>query len=134
MKNETALLALRPDLSHLMTAHASDAERFQNLTLRPILKMQHDLLLNVTRNFPHFDAIIHQEKTMEDYKAAVIEFFKNQLALKNQIIGLVIGHFTSDEWTAYAVDKSECNKRITNMAGERVADVCWKDAKMKKDG
>jgi hypothetical protein len=129
MKNELALLALRPDLSHLSVANSNAAEVFQNLTIRPILKMQHDLLLLLTRHFPHFNTIAYTAKSEEEYKAAVIEFLKNQIALKNQIIGLIIGHFTSDEWSAYSLDKNEYNKRMINMAGERVAGACWPDLK-----
>jgi len=129
MNHDTALLSLRPDLSHLLTETSSEAELFQNRTLRPILKMQHDVLLKLTQHFPHFNSLLHHEKTKEDYKAAVIEFLKNQMALKNQIIGLIIGHFTSDEWSAYSLDKNEFNKRMINMAGERVAVACWPDSK-----
>lgn len=125
MKNEKALLALRPDLSHLSTENASDAEKFQNVTLRPIIKMQHEILMSLVDGTPHFLSIASRSKTVEDYKGKVIDFINQQTALKNQIIGMIIGHFTNDEWTGYALNKSEFNKRIINMCGERMGGAFW---------
>ena len=46
MRNETLLLQARPVLA-LDTQLTGEDEHFQNETLRPILKLQHDLLLAV---------------------------------------------------------------------------------------
>ncbi len=119
------VLSIRPDLSHLETAFSSPMEEFQNKTLRPILKLQHEILLWLVADYPHFDTIKHQAKTEDIYKSGVIQFIKDQISLKNQIIGIIVGHFTKDEWAVYALDKNEYNKRIVQMAGERIAGSCW---------
>jgi hypothetical protein len=119
------VLSIRPDLSHLEISLSSPAEQFQNKTLRPILKLQHDILLWLVADYAHFDTLKHQAKTEEIYKAGVIHFIKDQIALKNQIIGMIAGHFTKDEWEIYSIDKNEYNKRILQMAGERIAGACW---------
>ena len=55
-RDEGALIALRPEL-FLEAEDALEIENFQNTTLRPILKLQHNLLLEVLIHQPNFDAV-----------------------------------------------------------------------------
>ena len=49
---DTYLVALRPDIPNAKVREdMSDEERFQNITLRPIAKLQQDLLVAVFRNY-----------------------------------------------------------------------------------
>ena len=121
MRNESIILSLRPDLSIVDKENSSLVEKFQNSTLRPILKFQNDLLMAVVKDVPHFDQIKHRVSNADEYKSEVIAFLKQQTALKNQILGLVVAHFTMDEYAEYSTNRNELNKRIVQMAGERVA-------------
>lgn len=125
MRNQL-VTSIRPDLSHLDVSAASPIEKFQNQTLRPIIKLQHEILVALVTAIPHFSTLLHNAKTEEDYKGKVIAFLKLQSPAKNQIIGMVAGLFTTDEWMNYAEHKSEYNKRIIHMTGERVSGFCWK--------
>ncbi|MGB0863248.1 MAG: hypothetical protein ACPGXZ_10035 [Saprospiraceae bacterium] len=49
MNRKNSILALRPALS-LSTEHSSIQEKFQNNTLRPILKFQNDFLIKCFQN------------------------------------------------------------------------------------
>ena len=124
IRNESTLLSLRPTLSLPDNDNTSTIEKFQNATLRPILKMQNDLLVTLVNDAPHFNQIAHHVSTADEYKSEVITFLKQQTTIKNQIIGLVIAHFTMEEYAMYAPHRNELNKRIVQMAGERVA--LWK--------
>ncbi len=122
MRNEESLMAMRPDLSHLFSAEAGTIESFQNGCLRPILKMQHDLLIAVAKELPQLTLLISRSNNVEDSKKKTIGFFKQQNQIKYLIIGLVAGHFTLNEWKTYSVNSNEFNKRIINMSGERVGE------------
>ena len=127
MRNEDALIAIRPDLSHLDVSEASDAEVFQNVTLRPLLKMQHDLLVVWIKQFVHFDQLSHHAKDELDYNKLVKHFIQQTPAAKFQLIGLVVGHFTMEEWLAYSEQSAELNRRIITMAAERIAGALYVD-------
>ena len=53
MNNRTSdLLQIRPTISSaLIFDTMSRDERFQNTTIRPVIKLQHDLLLEVFKNY-----------------------------------------------------------------------------------
>ena len=42
---------LRPVLKNLINSNTSDLERFQNEVLRPIIKMQNNLLVSLFNNY-----------------------------------------------------------------------------------
>lgn len=120
-RNESLLRSIRPKLELPVNDQMTDIEKFQNETLRPVLKFQNDLLVALVNDAPHFNQIKHHVSTMEEYKSEVISFLKQQSALKNQIIGLVVGYFSLSEYAFYSTQKNELNRRIVQMAGERVA-------------
>jgi hypothetical protein len=125
MTHSEARLALRPDLSHLKTSGSSEHEIFQNSVLRPIIKMQHFHLLKLGDGDENVDGLKRKAKNEEHYKVLVIEFLKKNAPLKNQIIGMIIGHFTEEEWQSYALAKSEYNKRILQISGERIGSASY---------
>ena len=48
---DEAILALRGDSIGLINENSSSEEKFQNQTLRPILKFQNDLFIEVFKNY-----------------------------------------------------------------------------------
>ena len=114
---------------HLAVSHDPKAqsaiEQFQNKTLRPILKLQHPLLV------AYFKAYLQQKKTdlnrlpAEKKKAWVEKAFKNDQSLKREVKGLILGHFTVAEFEAYRPIAQDANKRIWTMACERLLSVWY---------
>lgn len=100
--------------------NASKEERFQNEILRPILKMQHELIV----------AYFHQylEKTKLDFrlltgfkkKEAIANAFNKDRQFKLELRGMIIGQLTVEEYTDYLKMSSTLNKRINNMLQERI--------------
>ena len=95
-------------------------ELFQNDTLRPIIKMQHDLLLTLFNNLVKRLSIKWQ--VIEDSKK--IKLVKSQISsntqFKNQLLGIIIGQFDKSELDKYLLNSKEYNKRTLNIVAERL--------------
>jgi len=97
-------------------------ENFQNKTLRPILKLQNDIIV------PFFIAFCKKQKTSidsfrkEDFFNNVFTFIKKNTVLRNQLIGLVLGQFTTEELAMYLEKDTAFNKRILQMVAQRIVD------------
>jgi len=104
----------------IVSEKMTEVEKFQNTTLRPIIKMKHELLIAY---FTHYLAI---QKFDFNYlnelkKTEFIEHsFSKDSLLRNELRGIIIGHFTLEEFEAYKNFIKEANKRILNMLKERV--------------
>lgn len=115
---------IRPVIKGINTIlNKSLEEDFQNKTLRPIIKMQHDLLV------AYFKAYLIVKKckfgTLSNLKQRdyVTAAFKKDSAFKLELRGLIIGHFTTDEFVIYSKNKSDFNKRILAMIQQRITSV-----------
>jgi len=97
-----------------------EIELFQNKVLRPILKMQHDLILKTFHN--HINKLSidwNQLKHIKKVKCVIDQLSKN-LQLKNLIIGIIVGHLNEQESNQYFNSNKEYNKRIIQMSIQRI--------------
>ncbi len=103
-------------------AAESSAKQFQNEVLRPILKLQNDLLLAIVRHFLQKRKV----KFASLSKPARLEWIAHSLRQDNRmrdlLLGTVIGHFTIEEWHIFEKDESEFRRRITEMLTKRLQD------------
>ncbi len=95
-------------------------EVFQNSTLRPILKLQSDLFIQVFINYA-----IKQKSVFfglsPDKKMAYIEnVIQRDIKFRNSLKGMVIAWFTVEEYCTYIKNSSNLNKRMMNMLIERL--------------
>lgn len=115
------LIELRPEIPGAkVTAQTTSEEKFQNETLRPIAKLQSDLLLEIFRNYIErrknvYDKLSHQKQS--DY---IVHAVKHDAKLRNVVKGVFIGMFTLDEYMTYIENNRALNKRITNLTIERL--------------
>ena len=117
------LRRIRPQIGSIKTFDLmGDEEKFQNITLRPILKLQNPLLLEVFQNYIVNHKGVFFELSTEK-RLAYIEntIFKNQ-KFRNALKGIIIGHFTVEEYKEYTLQSSSINKRMMNMVVERLKD------------
>jgi hypothetical protein len=121
-KNDIALKALRPSLS-LSSALSSDEESFQNEVIRPIVKMQHDLILSLIESYPHFINVLSTRENYQKLRESLTAYINNNPSIKNQLIGLVIGMMSTSELSQYIYDTQAVNKRIINIIAKRIADT-----------
>ncbi len=98
----------------------SSEERFQNATLRPILKLQNDLFLLVFRNYiSKYKGDFYAYSV--DKKLSYIEnAIQKDIKFRNSLKGIVIGLFTVAEYEYYITASSSLNKRMMNMLIERL--------------
>ncbi|WP_339704363.1 glyoxalase [uncultured Kriegella sp.] len=119
----SSLLEIRPQIpSAKVTEEMSLNERFQNETLRPIIKLQNFLLLAVFKNYiskhknRFYDLL--PEKRMDYIENAI----QKDIKFRNSLKGMLIGQFTEEEYDIYIQNSSALNKRMMNMVVEKLKD------------
>lgn len=114
------LTQFRGDVLGKIDNHSSVEEEFQNKTLRPILKLQNDLIIQIFKNYLNQNRI-HFDNLSIDKKTNTVE---NAIAkdsqLQNTYKGLIIAFFTLEEYQLYCTISSGLNKRIRSMLIERI--------------
>jgi hypothetical protein len=107
-------------LSAEVRENMSEVEKFQNTTLRPVIKMLHPILILSFKNYLQHKMKVFFDVSGEKRLAYIDAIFQKDIPYKNQLKGMVIGHFTSEEFEIYTSFESEFNKRILNIVKERI--------------
>ena len=117
------LLTARPQLktTQINDMMGSD-ERFQNETLRPILKMQNNLFLAVFKNYISKHKSVFYQLSLEKRLVYIENAIQKDIKFRNSLKGMVIGLFTLEEYTVYIKNSSALNKRMMNMLVKRLQD------------
>lgn len=105
----------------------SAIELFQNQTLRPIIKMQHNLLIGSFKNYIQIRKIDFLSLTVQKKRSKIGAVYLKDINYKNRILGLIMGHFTMAEFQYYCLNSSELNKRILKIVAQRVQDSLVED-------
>ena len=108
----------RPEL--FLKKANSEEEIFQNETLRPILKLQHELIITLAQEFLKSRNVTWEKVKEKDPFQWLNINIKRDIPFKNQLIGMVIGQFSKNELDEYLTFQKEMNKRIINMMTERI--------------
>jgi hypothetical protein len=118
-----SLLKIRPQLlSAKVTDLMSDEERFQNLTLRPVIKLQNPLLLEIFQNYIIKRKNRFHELSLEKRMEYITHAIQKDLKFRNSLKGTIIGHFTVQEYELYIKNSSALNKRMMAMVIRRIQD------------
>ncbi|TDQ31427.1 glyoxalase [Zeaxanthinibacter enoshimensis] len=119
----TDLLRFRPEIpSARINPNMSDDERFQNVTLRPIIKFQNQLLLAAFKNYIAKHKNGFYELSVERRLEYIDNAIHKDIKFRNSLKGMVIGQFTVEEYEIYILNSSALNKRMMNMVIERLKD------------
>ena len=108
-----------PTLGH-NTSQSLEEEVFQNATLRPILKLQNDLIVLVFQNYVNQIKLPFKDFTVEKKMSSITTIISKDIQLQNTLKGIVIGLFTTEEYHYYSKTISNSNKRIKAMLIERL--------------
>lgn len=114
---------VRPKLPDTITeGELKEEELFQNMILRPVIKMQHDLLIMRVKS--HFISKRVLFNVMDNKKRteAIIQAFQNDHNLKKEIQGMITGQLTVLEFQQYLKIERSLNKRIVQMVRNRMID------------
>lgn len=111
---------LRENLSLPTFENSSETELFQNNVLRPVLKLQNDIFIQIFRDYAmrkmsDFTSLKNEQKINFTEQS-----LQKDIALKNTYIGITIGMLTPEEIMVYLSDSKSFNKRIITMLSERI--------------
>jgi hypothetical protein len=117
---DNSIAALRGPAIGSVTEQSSAEESFQNKTLRPILKFQNNLFIEVFTNYAVKQKGVFFTLSPEKKMAYIENTIQRDIKFRNSLKGMVIGLFTVDEYNEYIKNSSNLNKRMMNMLIERL--------------
>ncbi|MAL59074.1 MAG: glyoxalase [Flavobacteriaceae bacterium] len=118
---DEVLLSLRPTIvSAKITSEMSADEIFQNQTLRPVTKLQNDLLLAVFKNYVAKHKNVFYDLTIEKRLDYIENAIHKDMKFRNSLKGIIIGQFTLNEYETYIQNSSALNKRMMNIVKDRL--------------
>ena len=95
-------------------------EYFQNNTLRPILKLQNELLIEVFKNYSTKQKNTFFDLSPEKKEKYIENAIQKDLKFRNSLKGMIIGLFSVEEYQEYIKNSSNLNKRMMNLLIERL--------------
>ena len=117
---DTHVLELRGETFGIINNQSSSEETFQNKTLRPILKMQNDLFIQVFINYAVKQKNVFFSLTPEKKMIYIENVIQRDIKFRNSLKGMIIALFTLEEYAEYIRISSSLNKRMMNMLVERL--------------
>ena len=112
----------RPKLPDLINAQTTKAEAFQNSIIRPVIKMQHHLIIAFFKQYLQKRKIDISSLSEEKKKLKIKSIFEKDINFKNLILGIIIGHFSVEEYLSYTQNLTEFNKRVIQIIIQRLQD------------
>ena len=113
-------MQLRGQAIGTISLESSIEESFQNETLRPILKLQNDLFTAAFFKYIEKNKIDFAVKTVEAKLVVIDNAIQKDIKFSNTMKGIVIGLFTTEEYSIYSNNASSINKRMMSMLLERL--------------
>ena len=115
------LKSIRPVISSAtINDDMSSDERFQNSILRPAIKFQNDLLIEVFRNYITKHKSVFYDLVLDKRIDYIENAIQKDMKLRNSMKGMIIGLFSVDEYLVYIENSSALNKRMMNLVKERL--------------
>lgn len=123
MQNREALKNIRPIIPTISQENeTSIAEQFQNRCLRPILKLQNELLLALFRHYIEKHKGGFYQLPLAGKYSFIEGSIQRDVACKNLLIGVIIGQFTLEEYRTFQENERELSRRITSLLIQRLKD------------
>ena len=123
MKRDSNLADIRPIIkSAIINSNMSFDEQFQNATLRPVIALQNNLLIEVFKNYIVKRKNVFYELSSEKQVDYIDHAIHKDMKFRNSIKGMIIGQFTTEEYSKYITNSSALNKRMMNLVMNRLID------------
>jgi hypothetical protein len=118
---EKNIISIRPLLNLPPVDDSTSIESFQTQTLRPVLKLQHDIIIvqfkyHIRQRNTPFETLPNASR-----EKAIILILQKDLALRNQLFGNIVGLFTLSELHFYLENEPELSRRIRDLLIQRIA-------------
>jgi len=118
---DLGLLNLRPEIpSAVISSTMSAEEYFQNKTIRPIAKLQNDLLVEVFKHYIKKHKNVFYDLSLEKRLDYIENAIHKDMKFRNSLKGIIIGQFTINEHKVYVVNSSALNKRMMCIVKDRL--------------
>ena len=122
MEREPTIIQLRPNIETIAeSAESSVLEFFQNKTIRPILKLQNQVLIEAFKGLNRQKAATYSRMADIQKRVWLRNMLSKDAIARNVILGIVLGMMTSDELGFFFDHEKECRQRIMDMVAERLA-------------
>lgn len=99
-----------------------DLSKFQNFTLRAVLKLQNDVLVRICTDFLQKNYKNFSQQQSLDKVKLLQQALKSNIQLKTLLFGVIAGFLTSEELDFYLQNASEINKRLSAFIFKRVSE------------
>ncbi|MDC0009455.1 glyoxalase [Winogradskyella sp.] len=115
------LLSIRPNIPSAKVYDAMRSEElFQNKTLRPVIKLQNDLVIAVFSNYITKRKNVFHQLSLPKQLAYIDHAIHKDTKFRNVLKGIIIGQFTLEEYELYILNSSALNKRMMTIVKERL--------------
>ena len=121
-ERDTGILALRGEAIGDIHQQSGPEEKFQNKTLRPVLKLQNDLFIEAFLNYANKQKNQFYTLSTEKKLHYIENTIHKDIKFRNALKGMVIALFTVEEFREYTSNSSNLNKRMMNLLIERLKD------------
>ena len=117
----SSLLAIRPNIDTVDKGlNTKEIEAFQNDVLRPILKFQNDLLLQIFIDYANQYTGIFFKLSNQEKLTYIQQALSTNQRLRSLILGTIVGLFPVEDFGYYKLNSSDLNKRIITMTIQRL--------------
>ena len=114
---------VRPKLPESLTeGELKGEELFQNMVLRPVIKMQHDVLILRVKTYFTSKRVMFNVMDKKKRALAIEQAFLGDNAFKKEIQGMILGQLNTSEYQLYLNYERTMNKRIIQMVRNRMLD------------
>jgi hypothetical protein len=113
------ITSIRPELATDKNK-TSSLETFQNETLRPILKFQNELLVLTIQHYIGKRKGAYHLLSLKERAPYLEHAIRQDFRFKSLLQGIVIGHFTNEEFLVYMENEAELGRRMTDLLVQRI--------------
>ena len=93
---------------------------FQDATLRPILKCQHETIMTLYQEYMFTNKINFDNLTFDQRETLIEQSLKKNQTLQALLKGVVIALFDEVELNFWVIKKEEVNRRIQQLPKKRI--------------
>ena len=118
-ERSTLITSIRPVVNSIPSNDVESEIHFQNEILRPVLKLQNELLIEVLRHYFFKHKNTFYTLPLEKRFLFIENAVQKDVKFRNALKGMIIGQFSVEEYLLYKKNASKLNKRMMQMLIQR---------------
>lgn len=121
VSRDESLRRIRPVVP-VDTSGSKPVERFQHEVLRPILKFLNPVILDLVAHTLSKYGTGFARMDRPEQRRRLTNLLGRDSRLKRTLLGMVMGHFTRDEFATYLAHSAEIRRRLVELVTQRADD------------